>query len=139
MVTMGDFMDYLEWRKHNKGTKSNEVVSAISPEPMVPMIRFYNDGNQLFVISRRSRMYRLLYKRHNERPLYKIPGVPQEYKSVILVMSLVTFGLVGLKNDSTGTVQWMTIPEGVVHSVYPYFLITRKAFVSRVKNVLKTR
>ena len=133
MVTVGDFMDYLEWRNHNQ---DNIQVSVAITKPMV---RFYNNGSNLFIVSRSSRIHKVSHKKHSGRPLCKIPGVSQDYKGVTLVISLVTFGLVGLQNDSTGTIQWVGIPVGEIHSVHPFFLVTRKVVIRRVNNVLTTR
>ncbi len=134
-VSLGDFADYLEWRKFRE--KNHCQQKEVSTSTLELMVSFYNSGSKLFVISKKSKMYGLSHKRNSGKLLCKTPGVSQGNKGITLIVSYSIFGLIGLKIENTRIIKWITVPVNEVHSVYTDFSVKEKMVIGRVNNVLE--
>ena len=108
MVTIGDFFDFMEWRKEHRSIPS----TIVKIEPLNrgnPLLRVYNNGTNLYTVNRKGKFFRLKGKLHNGKLLNQVSGVTQGSKSLTIEF---TSNTVTIHNSDSGISQTMHIPEG---------------------------
>ena len=120
LISFGEFYDYLEWRRRGDSPQISEnrkmfCSHEVSTDPQKPVLRIYNNGETLYSLNRKGRLYRLKPAQHNRKPLSRVPGAVVPNTEVIFHFSA---DQVGLQYGPRGSIERVPNPSGEVCSLF---------------------
>lgn len=131
-VTLGDFMDFLEWRRIRRGIPAVQLDA----EPVnkgKPLLRVYCNGVNLYAVSQKGKFFRLREKLHQGKPLNRVPGVTPTKETITISF---TINHVLLQYCESGMSQSVYIPKDEICSIYNRLITERERVTGIYKGKL---
>ena len=117
LVTLGDVLDFLEWRKRYRGVPYGFKTEVSEPPPKtLPALRFYSDSGRLYVVSRGNQLYRLRAGRWYSASTTQGFAFGNNSNTVVFV-DYETYGFL-VRVERPGMVVRMRIRKGIVSSLF---------------------
>lgn len=116
LVTLGDVLDFLEWRKRYRGIPYGFETKILEPPPKtLPALRLYSDSGRLYVVSRGNQLYRF---RAGKYSASTVPGFAFGNNSnTVVFVDYETYGFL-VRVERPGMVVRMKIRKGIMSSLF---------------------